>query len=319
MKKLILFVVLMVAAFTAPTLADTDQAHAGPGWPGGPLLNCPDLDGGGSVNFPDFLILLQRFGGSYNADPDTYSLLADLNGDKGVGFPDFLVLLQQFSNTCPLMESQVALATLAAEKYRDPAQATADGYSQGSQYVANMGIHVSKFANFFGFPDIDPANCTPGAISGTCQLEHPAGLLYTETSPGSGVADELIGLWFIVPVQPVCDSFFLQEPDPCDQPVGTHPIGFGLTNTDEDSEDPDGGGPQRGWHTHPSLCVWNINTTQAFTAEGIPEGTCADLGGLTIWFETFGWMNHLYSFIPNPAGRFQNWSCLIPGGVVPPC
>lgn len=308
----------MVAALSAPTLADSDQAHAGGGippgpWPGGPLLNCADLNGDGSIAFADFLVMLQRFGGNYDADPATYSLLADLNGDKSVAFADFLMLLQQFTNTCPLIESQVAKATLAAEKYRDPAQATADGYFTSSQYVPNMGIHMVHLGNQVAFPDLDNVTCNvSGGLGATCQLEHPVGLLYTETFPGSTVPEDLIGVWYIVPTQDVCDFYVIQGT--C-QPDLLEPVGFGLTNTDEDNLDPDGAGPQRGWHTHPNLCIWDWATTSAFVAENVPQATCTSTGGQA-WFPTYGWMIHIYNFVPNPEGRFQNWSCLIPGSFV---
>lgn len=313
MIKLILLVVLTVAALTVTTLSGSDQAHAGPDWPGGPLLNCADLDGDGSVTVADSLIILQRFNRNYDDDPDTYSLLADLNGDRAVGFPDFLVLVRQLSNTCPLTESQVAKATLAAEKYRDPTQATADGYILSSQYVPSMGIHMVNAGNQVAFPDLDNVACNvSGGLGATCQLENPVGLLYTETSPGSTVPDQLIGVWIIVPTQEVCDLYGIQGA--C-QPEGTQPVGFGLTNTDEDNIDPDGAGPQRGWHTHPGLCVWNWGTTSAFVNQNVPQADCLSTGGQA-WFSTYGWMIHVYNFIPNPDGRFQNWSCLIPGSVV---
>lgn len=54
----------------------------------------PDLNGDGSVGFPDFLIFAQAFGQS-SGDPG-YNASADLNSDGNIGFPDFLVFAQAF-------------------------------------------------------------------------------------------------------------------------------------------------------------------------------------------------------------------------------
>ncbi|MBT5829249.1 MAG: hypothetical protein HOH77_03555, partial [Candidatus Latescibacteria bacterium] len=54
----------------------------------------PDLNGDGSVGFPDFLIFAQAFGQS-KGDAG-YVAAADLNSDGNIGFPDFLVFAQAF-------------------------------------------------------------------------------------------------------------------------------------------------------------------------------------------------------------------------------
>lgn len=297
MKRLILFLTVLIIGVSATALPR--PAAALDNWP--PLLNCSDVNADGRVNIIDIGWLVLKFGAVYPSD--NYQLLYDVSGGGAINIFDIATVILDFGQTCPAVETQVAAATLAVMKYRDPAVAAADGYIQASQYVQNMGIHMINITNQVDYPDC----CDIGS-----QLEHPVGLLYKETSPGSGVAGELIGLWYIVPVPPVCEFYGI--PGPC-QPIDTQPVGFGENNTDEDNLDPDGGGPQRGWHTHPSLCTWGIGTTSAFTQENVPEQTCLqDLGG--VWFSTFGWMNHLYNFIPNPAGRFQNWNCNISGGVV---
>ena len=40
--------------------------------------------------------------------------------------------------------------------------------------------------------------------------------------------------------------------------------------------------------------------------EGVPEGNCD--GPNQVWFGTYGYMVHLYNFIPNPNGRFMMWN-----------
>lgn len=296
MKQLTLVLaVLLIGVFaSAPR-----PAAALENWP--PLLTCSDVNADGHVDAFDIGAVVVKFGTFYPSED--YLLLYDVWGGGNVDSFDIGKVVVDFGLICPSVETQVAAATLAVMKYQDPAVAAADGYVQVSQYVPSMGIHFVNITNQVNYPDC----CDIGS-----QLEHPVGLLYAETSPGSGVAGEFIGLWYIVPVPPVCEFYGITGP--C-QPIDTQPVGFGETNTDEDNLDPDGSGPQRGWHTHPSLCTWGIGTTSAFTQENVPAETCAnDLQG--VWFSTFGWMNHLYNFIPNPAGRFQNWSCNIAGGVV---
>ena len=269
-------------------------ASAGPAWP--PLLNCPDVTGDGPVDFDDFLALLSNYGTSY-PDPD-YLLLYDWAPNGAVDFFDFLVLLQNYGQTCPLIESQVALATLAAMKYRDPTQAFADGYTWGSQYVPQMGVHLInptiqiQYTNFY-----DPVN-------GEDQLRHPVGLVYSETSPGSNQPDELVGVWYVVPVQAVCDFYVM--PGPCQSNTDS-PVGFGETNTDEDNTNLNA--IQQGWHTHAGLCVRDWGTIDAaVVGEGGSESNCYGPRSGDYWFSTYGWMMHLYNFIPNPDGRFMKWN-----------
>ncbi len=295
MKRLILVLAITVVAVFAVS-GSPRQASAGPALP--PLLNCPDVTGDGPVDFFDFLALLQNYGTEY-PDADFYYLY-DWAPNGAVDFFDFLVLLQNYNQTCPLMESQVTLATLAAMKYRDPAQAFADGYTWGSQYVPQMGVHLinatfqNQYPNFY-----DPVN-------GEDQLRHPVGLVYSETSPGSNQPDELIGVWYVLPVQAVCDFYAIAEP--C-QSNTVSPVGFGETNTDEDNQDPPG--PEQGWHTHSGLCVAGWGTIDAEVWELGPgsQNSCLNppRNG-DAWFSTYGWMMHLYNFIPNPEGRFMLWN-----------
>ena len=54
-----------------------------------------DLDGDGTVGFPDFLLLSDSFGSA--VDPPGSG--ADIDGDGTVGFPDFLVLSNNFGQS----------------------------------------------------------------------------------------------------------------------------------------------------------------------------------------------------------------------------
>ena len=83
------------------------------------------------------------------------------------------------------------------------------------------------------------------------------------------------------------------------------------------------------WHEHQGLCGANYGTTSAFFIDMYPAGdpttaTAADealclSGGIfpcgvggCYFFYTYGWMMHLYNFIPNPEGRFMLWNSNVP-------
>ncbi|MCH7811384.1 MAG: EF-hand domain-containing protein [Chloroflexi bacterium] len=291
----VVVVVLLLGALPATS---PKPATAGTGWGAAPLLSCPDVNADGAVTFGDFLALIQNFDTAY-PEPD-YLFLYDLDSNQAVSFPDFLVLLVRFGEACPLTDTQAALATLAAVKYKDPQQAFDDGYTWGSQYVPQMGVHLvngdfqTQYLSFY-----DP-------VTGEDQLRHPVGLLYSERFPGSNQPDEFIGVWYNLPVQAVCDFYGIAGPCQSDS---VQPAGFGETNTDEDNQDPPG--PQQGWHVHLGLCVANWGTIDAFDWElgRGTETTCLSppLNG-DVWFSTYGWMLHLYNFVPNSSGRFMLWN-----------
>jgi len=54
----------------------------------------PDLNGDGTVGFPDFLIFAQAFG--KNSGDAGYVAKADLDSNGNIGFSDFLVFAQSF-------------------------------------------------------------------------------------------------------------------------------------------------------------------------------------------------------------------------------
>jgi len=56
------------------------------------------------------------------------------------------------------------------------------------------------------------------------------------------------------------------------------------------------------WHDHPGLCMWQ-GPSGPLVAEGWTEQQCLDVNGA--WFESFGWMVHLWNFLPNAMGRFM--------------
>ncbi len=305
MKRL-LFVFLIAVAGVGGISALPSSTMAGSSlpavWP--PLSDtCYDVSGDGQVDLAnDILGVILRFNATWG--DDNYSLLYDVSGGGVIDLAnDILGTIMAFNPTppsnCSLIDTQVVQATVAVMKYLDPAVAFADGYTYGGQYIPNMGIHLvnagyqTTYTTFY-----DP-------VTGEDQLRHPVGLVYSETFPGSMVPDVFLGPWYNIAVPAVCD--FYSMPGPC-QDAEVQPVGFGTTNTDEDNQDPDG--PQATWHEHFGLCVPGWGTVDAMDFELGPESEqeCYDSFDSDIWFSTYGWMMHLYSFVPNPDGRFMLWN-----------
>jgi Dockerin type I domain len=57
------------------------------------------------------------------------------------------------------------------------------------------------------------------------------------------------------------------------------------------------------WHGHPGLCQWQ-GPGGPLVAESVSEQDCLSRPG-GVWFENFGWMLHIWNFMPNETGRFQ--------------
>lgn len=293
MKRLVLILAILVVSLTAISLSGSPKpTTAGSAWP--PLQNCPDLNGDGAVSGLDLFAMISSAGSVYSATSVTsdYVYLYDRDGDQAITFLDFLNVLNRLGERCPLVDTQVALATQATIKYQNCQDALSDGYIQSTQFVPNMGIHLSK-----------NANVTPQF---TDQLLKPAGLICTDSdpSPGTSVPHKLIGMWYVMPNTISC---FLYSNATCSN---TEPLGFGLTNTDEDNTDMNF--VQKGWHTHPGLCVWALGSPQAGSGENFTQGQCNNQPQPNFWFSEYGWMGHLYNHIPNDSGRFMMWSNLLP-------
>jgi hypothetical protein len=283
-------------------------------WP--PLLNCSDVNADGAVTGGDIGAVVSKFGTAYPGV--NYLLLYDVNGGGAVTGGDIGTVVADFGHLCPKIDTQVAQATLAmtgaygGPDLRDPQNALDAGYAKSSQNVPEMGIHLFNADYMFDWPNC----CSLGLPGepGESQLIHPVGLVYTSGTKTDMNLGTLIGAWYILPTDDVCDFYGI--PTPC-QSDTVQPIGFGDFNVnEEDNFDPDGSGPQGGWHTHTGLCIWNWGTASAFVQEFLSQGSCEGSGG--IWFSTYGWMVHLYNFIPNPvfmpdpAGRFQKWNSNVP-------
>lgn len=96
---------------------------------GGSELIPGDIDGDGSVGFPDFLILSGQF--SQAADPAGSG--ADLDGDGEVGFPDFLLLSANFGRTAAVQANADAVAAVFAESFVAEASETEAGDDDDSE------------------------------------------------------------------------------------------------------------------------------------------------------------------------------------------
>jgi hypothetical protein len=319
------------------------------------LLSCPDIDGSGNVDlFIDVFGVAERFGYEY-PDPN-YSLLFDIAGGGSIDlFNDIFGVAERFGDNCPLIDVQVAKATNAmigdplgtgvsgsTPDLRNWAEASAAGYIISTQYVGQMGIHVYNLDYQAQYTRMDPGVCDPRQPSyddTVCQLEHPVGLLYTDD--GTGAPDELIGAWYLVPNQEVCDWAWVmggsQGSPPTCLTTSVEPIGFGTSDCGNgdagcQSMEEDNGqvsAVNQGWHDHQGLCGGQWGTVNAWVVElhfgGNPgDATAQDeqncLAGNILpcganpcsFFYTYGWMVHLYNLIPSPSGRFMNWNPNLP-------
>lgn len=330
MKRLLFLVAALVIGLSVTTVAAPPVAAgpAGPAnWPA--LLNCADVDANGSVSIGDVMLVVSKFGTHAVQDDDGkfvpgpgYMLLYDLDGGGAVSIGDISTVVVHFGRSCPLIETQVAAATLAMAglppfdsnpDLRNWSEAEADGWEQTTEYVPAMGIHVQSLQGL------------------TQDFNHltPVGLVYTATAPNPfapgvpDVPDDLIGAYFVVPIPEVCAEFandpnsgiFGIDPQDCSSTI---PEGFdGVLDNNPAQGGP--GGPFATWHDHTGLCTGNIGTNDARVAETgsqseASEDACLD-GTLfpcgasgCFWFDTYGFMMHLYNFIPNPNGRFQMWN-----------
>ncbi|MCH8064245.1 MAG: hypothetical protein IIC90_00265 [Chloroflexi bacterium] len=304
MKFVVLVLAVAVVGLIGLSTQPQETSATNPAkWP--PLsTTCHDVNGDGTVDLlNDILGVIYRHGTFYGGPPNAagyeYSLLYDVNGGGEIDLlGDILSTVNAYMQTCSLVDQQVVLATVATMKYQNCQDALADGYSQTTGFVPNMGIHISKNSNaarvFWNGDPNDP----------TDQIRNPVGLICTDSdpSPGTDVPDKLIGMFYI---QPNLEACFVYPGAPiCDN---AEPVGF-----DGPEDNTDVGNVQKAWHTHPGLCVWGLGTTQAGTGEGFTQSGCNAMPPPNFWFSEFGWMVHLFNHIPNDSGRFLFFSSNVP-------
>ncbi len=314
MKYLVIVLAVAVAGFVGLSAQPQETLATNPAkWP--PLsTTCNDVTGDGTVDLlGDILGVIYhhgtKFGDPPNAQGYEYSLLYDVNGGGEVDLlGDILSTVQSHGQTCSLVDTQVVQATVATQKYLDPAVAIADGYEQHTQDVGSMGIHMYNVGYQTLYPDF------------ASQMTKPVGLVYTDANPDPNIdtPDVLIGVWYIIPNQPVCNAYGI--PGTCDN---GQPEGF----AGPEDFTPDTGAFQQAWHKHINLCTGNTGTTQAWVIAdiggyteaqcdaginilpGSPQGCGADP---CMWIADYGWMMHMYNFIPNSEGRFLRWNSNVP-------
>ena len=305
MKRLIVLVLIAVAVGVLGISSLPRSSSALPALPvdWDPLSpTCYDVNGDGLVDLPnDILGVIQHFNTKWGEDE--YALVYDVTGGGVVDLPnDVLGTILAFNpslpSNCSDVDTQVIRAAAALLPYQDCRNAVADGYSPSGLYVGNMGIHIMKNANMRS--DFDPDLWDPVAEEWT-HLANPFGLVCTEDPNVFQKPDKLIGAWYIIPVASTGSLYGLSGPF---QPDDVPPDGF---DTGEDYIEYSGGGAQAGWHTHENLCV---GFNPAFLNEQGPDGTqqsCVAIGG-QLNIPLYGWMLHLYTFVPNPDGRFMRWN-----------
>jgi hypothetical protein len=314
MKQLLFVAILAVAAFVGVSaLPHSSAAAPNPAYWPDLAPGCFDVTGDGKVDLAnDILGVVLHYNAtalSEDINLPPYSLLYDVSGGGIVDLSnDILGAVLAYDDDgvpdCPLIDRQVILATAATMKYQDPQVAFDDGYGYGSQYIPQMGIHLvnpdfqTTYTMFY-----DEGELGKAPEDQLHQLTHPVGLVYSDA--GGNIPETLIGVWYITPVQAVCDFYGI--PGPCYPSLTVQPVGFGETNTDEDNPDLILNPVSNGWHTHTGLCIKGWDTVNALvTGENVSQGSC--LSHSDYWFSTYGWMMHMYNFVPNPEGRFRKWN-----------
>ena len=310
MKYAIIALVVAVVGFIGLSTQPQETSATNPvkNWP--PLsATCYDVTGDGLVDLiNDITGVIDHWGTYFGGPPNEvsgleYSLLYDVSGGGVIDLVnDVIGVIDAWAPVsnpaCSLADQQVVLATVETMKYQDCQDALADGYTQTTGFVPNMGIHISNNSNasrvFWNGDPNDP----------TDQIRNPVGLICTDSDPSAetDVPDKLIGMFYI---QPNVEACFLYPGAPiCDN---DEPVGF-----DGLEDNTDVGSVQKAWHTHPGLCVWGIGGTSAGTGEGFTQSGCLAKPMPRIWFSEFGWMVHLFNHIPNAAGRFLFFSSNVP-------
>ncbi|MGB2693579.1 MAG: hypothetical protein WBD55_00150 [Dehalococcoidia bacterium] len=327
-------------ASSAPRVGEANHPAVNPQ----PLLFCADVNGDGAASVGDIQRVVGKFGtndpaGRSNA---TYQPLFDLttppgaNGSGAVAVGDILVTVSDFGQMCPLVDTQIARATLdiidpmyhpsvgpdfagdAGLIFENASLLASKGYFLSSTDVPGQGKHYINPTYFLGntfeptAPDglvyesgrlaaqlyfIDGDAVGWGCWPG-CSDNPPADQVDIDNVPG--------GTWNMVPG---C------SPSPCSW---------------------DGGHDE--WHLHYNLCTVAIGTpnaaaisgvTSAANCEAIHNTWCggSKCGGSYTWKARVGWMGHLWNNLLNPNvndadilgnGRFTDcfpdaWTMPTPG------
>ena len=281
---------------------------------------CYDVNGDGLVDLPnDILGVIQHFNTKWGEDE--YALVYDVTGGGVVDLPNdvfgtILAFNPSLPSNCSDVDTQVIRAAAALLPYQDCQAAVADGYEGSGVWVDQMGIHISKYANLK--TTFDPDLWDPVAEEWT-DLANPFGLVCTEDPNVPNKPDNLIGAWYILPVASTANIYnFLPgvNVSPPYQSDTEPPVGF-ATGEDYIAYNPASPRAQAGWHTHINLCVGPGSLDEMGAGPwpndhghdpADPQHECQSHRGGIINFSLYGWMLHLYTFVPNPDGRFMRWN-----------
>ena len=286
-----------------------------------PLLSCANMDGSDDgpydVTISDIVVVVSHYYQSYS--DAGYMFLFDLIDPYNPGSPpdtgqilidDIVAVVNQYYDDCPLVDTQIAKATLAIgepafeDVLCDPALATpmncggdaqfltenasflaGKGYRRGSTDVDGQGIHYVNFSLWDGvFNPVRPEG-----------LVYNGGKLMAQLYYSDG---DIVG-WGGSPSNN--DRAVNTDALPCTAGCGWD-------------------GAYDGWHWHDHLCTFGIGTTGAvalpspsFTSQTICKNYAAGFPWFVTctfpdtdpvnfnctWDEDSGWMGHLWNWLPN--------------------
>ena len=322
MKGFVLALLALVA-FVLLLGADRQTERVGAATPGStikPLLGCPDVDGSGGIRISDVTKVVLQYGN--DSSGPNYRFIYDVYGPNGTAdgvlrVTDISKVVAQYGNdnppagTCPLVDTQVAKATLwalaNAPLTEDVAALSALGYTRAGPDVPGQGVHYANFTNW---------------ADGVFNLQAPEALVYH----GGKLAAQLY----------VSEGSIVGWVG--EDPTLGGPCNDGIDNDDADTladgADPDCFVPQEpsgpppddididkfcypapcswdggeGWHLHYHLCTIHIGMTNA-TLTLTPDATACETanntnclpqgcGGWT-YSPRVGWMGHLWNHLGN--------------------
>lgn len=323
MKRILISVLAAVTllAFGASSGPGAGDVHASsPGTTVAPLLSCPDVGGDGTVDlFNDIFGVAFKFGTDADAvgpgEPDGYHVLYDVGVADGTIdlLNDIFGVAFSFSEACPLVDVQVAKATLwginNVPATENEAALEAMGYYQASFDVPGQGVHYVNLENWDGV--FDP--------------EAPEGLVYNN---GKFVAQLYV-------TDGTAVGWGTHAATSYPPPAVPHNVDLeGDADGPQCSPACSWAGTYDGWHMHYYLCTTNIGTSAASALPGFStQGSCLIYGGgdplCTIpitatpcyrWAQNVGWMGHLWNQqlnpnqIPDEGGNNGRFADCIPDG-----
>ena len=300
MKKVVVILLALVAVgvlMAGQPAPDVAATHAKSPPRPKPLVSCSDMTGDGRVRGIDITAVVTAFandagpGWPYEVS-NAYKFLYDRDANGALRGPDIGIVVGDYGMDCPLVDAQVAKATLwayaNAPVKESEAALEALGYYQASTDVPGQGTHYAKLEDWDGV--FDP--------------EAPEGLVYHH--------GRLAAQLYVVDGDAVGWGDYEATSYP--PPETPHEVDL-EGDADGPACDPDcsWNGTDDGWHLHYYLCTYNIGTSGATALPGTATAqACATAGGgdppCTVpvttqpcyrWGQNVGWMGHLWNHLPN--------------------